>query len=165
MTHPLQPFRNSKHLHIPSLNVNERNFTWQRSCADSWDAMVNMASLYTDGAHDGQQRSLEDFHFDLESVLTMSQMVGKSAEERTAGSVVLDILAGTKNVSAAEVAVEIVTNAPKLSGQKMMYVVLATDTARRVSVREGNTKNGARAWSRLGRDSCATSFTEVFQYS
>ena len=35
--------------------------------------MVNMASLCHmnhDGAHDGQQRSLEDFQFDLENVLT-----------------------------------------------------------------------------------------------
>ena len=87
------------------------NFTWYRSCADSWDALVKMASLNniaTDGAYDGQQRSLEDFHFDLENVLTMSQLVGKSAEERNAASVMLDILAGTKNKTAAKVAVEIV---------------------------------------------------------
>ena len=46
-----------------------------------------MASLYNikpDGPYDGQQRSLEDFQFDLENVLTMSQLVGKSAEERHA---------------------------------------------------------------------------------
>ena len=61
-----------------------------------------------DDAYDGQQRSLEDFQFDLENVLTMSQLVGKSAEERNAASVMLDILAGTKNKTAAEVAVEIV---------------------------------------------------------
>ena len=48
----------------------------------------------------------------------MSQLVGKSAEERNAASVMLDILAGTKNKTAAEVAVEIVTDAPKISGQK-----------------------------------------------
>ena len=47
-----------------------------------------------DGAHDGQQRSLEDIQFDLENVLTMSQLVGKSPEERNAASVMLDILAG-----------------------------------------------------------------------
>ena len=59
-----------------------------QSCADSWDTLVNMASLYNinhDGAHDGQQRTLEDFQFELENVLTMSQLVGKSAEERNAG--------------------------------------------------------------------------------
>ena len=40
-----------------------------------------MTSLYTinlDGAHDGQQWSLEDVQFDLENVLTMPQLVGVS---------------------------------------------------------------------------------------
>ena len=50
----------------------------------------------------GQQRSLEDFQFDLESVLTMSQLVGKSAEERNAASVMPNILAGTKNAPSAD---------------------------------------------------------------
>ena len=89
-----------------------KSFTWWRSCADSWDALVNMASLHNvnlDGAYDGQQRSLEDFQFDLESVPTMSQLVGKSAEELNAASVMLDILAGTRNKTAAEVAAEVVT--------------------------------------------------------
>ena len=39
----------------------------------------------------------------------MSQLVGKSAEERNAALVMLDILASTKNKSAAEVAGEVVT--------------------------------------------------------
>ena len=61
-----------------------------------------MTSLYNfslDGAYDGQQRSLEDFQFDLEHVLTMSQLVGKSAEDRNASSVMLDILASTKTLA------------------------------------------------------------------
>ena len=76
-------------------------------------------------------------------------------------SVMLDILAETKNKTAAEVAVEIVT----------MYKVLAANTAggAKVIVREDATKNGAWAWARLrerfGRDSGATSFTEVIQCS
>ena len=77
-----------------------------------------MASLYNtnpDGAYDGQQRSLEGFQFDLENVLTVSQLFGKSAEERNAASVMLDILAGTQDKTAAEVAVEIVTDAQMLS--------------------------------------------------
>ena len=56
----------------------------ERSSADSWDALVNIASLYNinhDGAYDGQQRSLEDFLFDLENVLTMSQRQQKSATQ------------------------------------------------------------------------------------
>ena len=73
-------------------------------CADSWDALANMASLYSinpESAYDGQQRDLEDFQFDRENVLNMSQLVGKSAEERNAASVMLDILAGTKNMTTA----------------------------------------------------------------
>ena len=95
------------------------NFT----CADLWNALANMTHLYNinpDCADDGQQRSLEDFQFDLENVLTISQRVGKSAEERNAASVMLDILAGTKNKTAAEVAGEVVTEAPRISGQKVL---------------------------------------------
>ena len=101
----------------------------------------------------------------------MSQQVGKSAEERNAASVMLDILAGTKNRAAAEVAAEVVAEATKVSGQKVLYAVLAANTAgrARMIVREDTTKNGVRAWARLretfGRDSDATSFTEVFQDS
>ena len=132
-----------------------------------------MACLYNinhDGANDGQQRRLEEFQFDLENVSTMSQLVRKSAEERNAASVTLGILVGNKSKTAARL-VEIVTDAPKLSGQKVPYEVLAADTDGRatVIVSEDNTKNGTWAWARLrerfGRESGATSFTEVFQYS
>ena len=78
----------------------------------------------------------------------------------------LDILAGTKNKTAAEVAVEFVTEAPRISGQKVLYAVLAASTAGRAKV---IVREDAWAWARLrerfGRDSGATSFTEVFQYS
>ena len=83
-----------------------------------WNALANMTSLYNinpDDAYDGQQRSLKDFQFDLENVLTMSQLVGKSAEERSVASVMLYILVSTKNKTAAEVAVEVVTEAPRAS--------------------------------------------------
>ena len=53
---------------------------------------------------------------------------------RNAASVMLDILAGTKNKTAAEVAVEIVTDGPTLSGLKVLYTVLAANTARRAKV-------------------------------
>ena len=43
-------------------------------------------------ACDEQQRSLEDLQIGFEKVLTMSQLVGRSAEECTAASVMLDIL-------------------------------------------------------------------------
>ena len=122
------------------------------------------------GERDGQPRSLEDFQFDLENVLTFPQLVGKSAEERNAASVMLEILAITKNKT-AEVATEVVIDASLLSGQRVLYAVLAANTAGRanVIVREDNTKNEAWAWARLrerfGRDLGAMSFTEVFHYS
>ena len=67
--------------------------------------------------------SVEDFQFDLENVLTTSQLDGKSAED--AASVMLDILACTKNKTAAEVTV---------SGQSVLYAVLAANTAGRAKV-------------------------------
>ena len=95
------------------------------------------------------RRSLEDFQFDLENVLTVSQLVGESAEERNATSVMLDILASTKNKTAAEVAVEVGTEAPRISGHKVLHTVLANTTGRpKVIVREDATKNGAWAWAR-----------------
>ena len=96
-----------------------------------------MTSLYTinlDGAHDGQQWSLEDVQFDLENVLTMPQLVGKSAEERNAASVMQDILAGNTNTTASEVAGEVVTEAPSISGPRVLYAVLAANTAGRAKV-------------------------------
>ena len=93
-----------------------------------------MASLYNvnpDGAYDGQQRSQKDFQFDLENVLTMSQLVGKSAEERNAATLMLDILASTKEKSAAEVEAEVSTDPAKIDGQRVLYAVLAANTAGR----------------------------------
>ena len=46
----------------------------------------------------------------------------------------LDILASTKNKTAAEVAVEIVTDAPKLSSLKVQCAVLAASTGGRARV-------------------------------
>ena len=83
----------------------------------------------------------------------------------------LDILASTKNKTAAEVAVEIVTEAPRISGQTVLYAALAATTAGRakVIVREDATKHGAWACARMrerfGRDSEEASFTQVFQCS
>ena len=78
--------------------------------------MISLYNIDPDGAYDGQQQSLEDFQFHLENVLTTSQLVGKSAEKRNAASVMLDVLVVTKNKTAAEVAVEIVAEAPRISG-------------------------------------------------
>ena len=110
--------------------------------------MVSLYNINPESVYDGQQRSLEDFRFDLEIVLTLSQLVGKSAEERNAAAVVLDILVGTKNKTAAEVAAEVVTDATR-NRQGVLYAVLAANTAGRtnVIVRDDNTKNGAWAQS------------------
>ena len=40
------------------IHIAMKHFTWERSSADSWNALTNMTSLYNinpDGAHDGQQ--------------------------------------------------------------------------------------------------------------
>ena len=79
-------------------------------------SMTNFYNTNPDGASDGKQQSLEDFQFDLQNVLTMSQLVGKSAEEGNAASEMLDTLVSTKNQTAAEVVVQIVTEAPKING-------------------------------------------------
>ena len=42
-----------------------------------------------------------------------------------------DILAGNKNTTASEVAGEVVTEAPSISGPKVLYAVLAANTAGR----------------------------------
>ena len=132
--------------------------------------MVSLYNINPESVYDGQQRSFEDFQFDLENVLTLSQLCGKSAEERIAAAVMLEIIAGTKNKTAAEVPAEVVTDATR-NGQRVLYAVLAANTARRarVIVREHNTKNGAWAWAwlreRFGRVTGATSFTKLFQYS
>ena len=64
----------------------------------------------------------------------------------------LDILTRAKNKTVAEVAVEIVTEAPRIAAN--------TVGRAKVSVREDAAKNGAWAWARLrerfGRDSGAT---------
>ena len=62
----------------------------------------------------------------------MSHLVGKSADERNASAVTLDILASTKDMTAAEVAGVVTTDPSRVSGQKMLFAVRAADTAGRV---------------------------------
>ena len=47
--------------------------------------MASLSNINPDGAYDVTQRSLEDFQFDLENMLTMSHLVGKLTEERQRG--------------------------------------------------------------------------------
>ena len=64
--------------------------------------------------------------------LSVRSRAGKSAEERIAPAVMLEILAGTKNETAAEVAAEVVSNATR-NGQRVLYAVLAAKTAGRAN--------------------------------
>ena len=164
----------SNHAHTPPVSfdhISSRNI-FHGSGAELTRGYWSMVSLYNinpESVYDGQQRSFEDFQFDLENVLTSSQLCGKSAEECIAAAVMLEVLAGM-NKTAAEVAAEVVTDATR-NRQRVLYAVLAANTARRARVilREDNTKNGAWAWARLrerfGRVTGATSFTKLFQYS
>ena len=87
--------------------------------------MVGIDNINLEETCDGQQRSVEDFQLD------MSRLVGKSAEERTAASVMLEVLANNKHNTAAEVAEAVITDPSRLSGQKSLCAVLAANTALR----------------------------------
>ena len=67
--------------------------------------------------------------------------------------------------TAAKVAAEIVTHAPKISGLKVLYAVLATNTAGRASVivREDTTKNGVWAWFRQSEVRSIIGFDEFLR--
>ena len=101
----------------------------------------------------------------------MSQVTGKSLEERNAATVMLDIVTGTLSSTAAwTVSAETDLDATRLNGQKVLHALLAGHTAvrARMTVREGTmTNNCAWAWTRLrerfGKQSGAASCTEVFQ--
>ena len=131
--------------------------------------MINLHNIKIEGNYDGEQRSLEDFQLNLENMLAMSRLVGKSAEERTAASVMLEMTANTKHKTAAEVAEAVTTDPSRLSGQKLLCAVLAANTVggAKVIVREDTTKNGAWAWAkrreRFGAASVAvnSSFSSV----
>ena len=133
-----------------------------------------MASLYNinhEGAYDGQKRSLEDLQFDLESVLTMSQQVGKSAEERNAASVTAGHPCRYHEQDCSRGCGGDRCRRAKAQWTKRAVRGACGRHCRRakVIVREDNTKNGGLAWARLrerfGRDSGATSLTALFQYS
>ena len=104
-----------KHAHTPPVSVDHvssRNIS-HGSGAVLTRSTVSLYNINPDSVYDGQPRSLEDFQFELVKVLTLSQLVGKSAEERNTAAVMLEILAGTKNRTAAEVAAEVVADATR----------------------------------------------------
>ena len=83
----------------------------------------------------------------------------------------LELLGDANNKTAAEVAAEVTEDPTRINGKRLLREVLAANAAGRtkVIVREDTTKNGSWACTtlreRFGRDSGATSFKEVFQYS
>ena len=96
--------------------------------------MACLQNINRDGAYDGQQRSPQDFQFDLVNVLTMSRLVRKSARERNAAG------------HSCRYQEQHCTR-----GCGWDRAVLAASTAGRakVIVREYTTKNGAWAWAKL----------------
>ena len=83
----------------------------------------------------------------------------------------LELLGDANNKTAAEVAAEVTEDPTRINGKRLLREVLAANAAGRakVIVREDTTKNGSWACTTLregfGRDSGATNFKEVFQYS
>ena len=125
----------TNHSHTPPVSVDHvssRNI-FHDSGAELTRGYWSMVSLYNinpESVYDGQQRSFEDLQFDLENELTLSQQCGKSAEKRIAAAVMLEILPGAKNKTAAEVAAEVVADATR-NGQRVLYAELAAITAGR----------------------------------
>ena len=169
MTHHLQPFRNLKHLHIPTAS----RFAFQRNTlpgsgvvltrgtpSRTWP--VSTTSSLMVPTTDSSEVS-RTFSSTLRMCSRCHSWLGSQQKSATQPRCM--------NKTAAEVAVEIATDAQMLRGLRVLHTVLAANTAGRAKViaREDTTKNGAWAWAKLhekfGRDSGATSFTEVFQYS
>ena len=112
------PLCASKHAHTPPASfdhVSSRNDLHGRGAVltSGYWIMVSLYNINLESVFDGQQRRLDDFQFDLENVLTPSQLVGMSAEERNAAAGMLEILACAKNKTAAEVAAYVVTDATR----------------------------------------------------
>ena len=132
--------------------------------------MTSLYNINPDSADDGQQQSLEDFQFDLDTVLknVKARLEVSRGAQRGLGD------AGhscrNKEQDCSRGFGRDRHRRAKNQWTKVLYAVLAANTARRAKmiVRGDATKNGAWAWTtlreRFGRDSEATSFTEVFQY-
>ena len=110
--------------------------------------------------------------FDVENVLTMVQLTGRSEHERAAATRMAELLASTEGKSFAEVEHFVPTDATAFdAASRMLFSVLATNTSGRARdiVKDFQVdKNGVKAWVRLrdrfGKTTGATSFTQVFSY-
>ena len=123
---------------------------------------ISLYNIHLEGAYKGQQRSHGDLQFDLENVLTMSQLVGKSAEERNAASVMLDILASSKVKTEAQVAGyghHCPVKTQRTEGDVRGACGKHCQTSQRVSFARRRNKErkmgweaARKGWPRLGRD-------------
>ena len=133
--------------------------------------MASLHNINPDGANDGQQRSLDDFQFDLENVLTMVTAGWDVTRRAQCGLGDAGHLCQYQERDCSRGCGRDRHRRAKLSGFKVLCVVFEANTAgqAKVIVREDVTKNFAWAWARLrerfGRDAGATSFSEVFQCS
>ena len=77
------------------------------------------------------QRTLENFQFDLEFELTMSELTGKSKEERNEATLMIEILMGTEGKPTAVVAAVGVADQTQPRGLKVFFAVWTANTAGR----------------------------------
>ena len=78
--------------------------------------MTCLDNIYPESTCNQLQLNFEDFQFDLENALTISQLIGKSTEEGHAATLIIEILKSTEGKTATEVSVMTVTDQARSSG-------------------------------------------------
>ena len=114
--------------------------------------MANLAKITQDEVYDGVCRTFEDFRFDLENALTLTQLTGRSVEEKGAATLMITLIDGTDGKTAHEVAAMVYNDARDKEASRVLFTVLAANTAGRARaiVRDdAGTRNGAWAWAKL----------------
>ena len=66
--------------------------------------MTTLAKISADEPYDGLNRTFEDFKFDVENALTLTQLTGKSTDEKNAATVMMRLLANIERLTTEEVA-------------------------------------------------------------
>ena len=136
-----------------------------------FQVMANLAKITQDEVYDGVCRSFEDFRFDLENALTLTQLTGRSVEERSAATLMIAVIDGTDGKTVHEVAAMVYNDARDKEASRVLFTVLAANTAGRARaiVRDdAGTHSGAWAWAKLrerfSNTQGAGSYNDVFQY-
>ena len=134
--------------------------------------MANLAKITQDEVYDGVCRSFEDFRFDLENALTLTQLTGRSVEEKGAATLMIALIGGTEGKTVHEVEAMVNNDARDKEASRVLFTVLAANTAGRARaiVRDdAGKRNGAWAWAKLrerfSNTQGAGSYNDVFQYS